>query len=217
VVTAVSTGIVTAHSGYGDFKWLLKRAPTWDENFRAFSAVYCEDAKRVQDYGTHDLEGAHALVQGQTKLALMSNEGVMLADAILPHAPVQIPVLADFDNDGTTDIIVIAHQVLWGMSVRVSPAPQALFVMCCLFVLVIVATFLMNIQSVTVDVPVAGSVRQNDSLDVPPVLSPQHTPPTSARTGAAVSPVRLSASPTRSSAGVPRRRKMHSVPRSTDD
>ena len=58
------------------------------------------------------------LVAGSALMLLLSQDGEILAEAVLPDAPVGPAVTADFNNDGITDVIVGTHNSFYGFSVQ---------------------------------------------------------------------------------------------------
>lgn len=129
VILAVNTGTVHRFQGSsGRRQWELvgKRYedfPTWsDESNVALSRI---GSKNVIP-STRPI-----LLAGENSLAILSaKRGKVLASASFPQPSISRPVLADVNGDGTTDILVMTTDAVWGYQVVVrTGAPVFLRIM----------------------------------------------------------------------------------------
>lgn len=147
VIVAVNTGIITSYSGLGVFNWQVKGGPTWSlEDSKASIVAYDPDEIRVEDFGTHENMYANILVVGEAEMQLYSSEGVFLASADLPQKVISKPILADFDNDGVVDIILLTKDAVLGYHLNVSRSTHWVVVALLILVAIAVVVFVASIQ-----------------------------------------------------------------------
>lgn len=134
VVFAVGTGSVSRYNPHGVNMWTTARKgpeegglPTWGGDAPArfgrpastspahlarinFTAAYRAGSPAVRP----------VLVAGEDGLAILSaGRGRVLASASYPQAAASRPLLADVSGDGTSDLIVVSADGVWGYKVRV--------------------------------------------------------------------------------------------------
>lgn len=146
IIFAVNTGDVACYNGKGEFVWHIDNGPTWNVNFKATSILFDVDAKRVQDTGTHDSYGVDILVVGQDTMSIFSKDGDVRASVEIPSPPVLKPILADFDNDGVTDIVIISNDAVMGYRLQVIESSNGLLIAICIMVVLAILIFVANIH-----------------------------------------------------------------------
>jgi hypothetical protein len=129
IILAVNTGTVHRFQGSsGRRQWELvgkhyEDFPTWsDESNVALSRI---GSKNVIP-STRPI-----LLAGENSLAILSaRRGKVLASASFPQPSISRPVLADVNGDGTTDVLVMTTDAVWGYQVVVrTGAPVFLRIM----------------------------------------------------------------------------------------
>jgi hypothetical protein len=129
IILAVNTGTVHRFQGSsGRRQWELvgkhyEDFPTWsDESNVALSRI---GSKNVIP-STRPI-----LLAGENSLAILSaRRGKVLASASFPQPSISRPVLADVNGDGTTDVLVMTTDAVWGYQVTVrTGAPVVLRIM----------------------------------------------------------------------------------------
>ena len=165
LIIAINTGLVSSYSSSGTLHWQVKGTPTWSFGFSpstgadgsegaetrdAAVLAFDSDAVRAAEAGTHNSMFANILIAGETSLQLISREGDFLSAAEIPTPPVSKPVIADFDNDGVTDITVVTEDAILGYHVTIEKATNGLLVAVILMALFAAIVFVSSIQSVSV-------------------------------------------------------------------
>jgi hypothetical protein len=121
VIVAVNNGMVhRLHGTTGRKEWSLSGShhenfPTWDT--KSHNALLA----RVQ---SHLLPPPirPILLAGENSLAVLSAKtGVILASAVFPQVSRLRPILADVSGDGSTDVMVLTEDGVWGFQISVHP------------------------------------------------------------------------------------------------
>lgn len=127
---------------------------------RVSAAVVAFDADADRAVGTvdgHNTLYSDILIVGESALQLLSREGDTLAHADIPRPPIAAPVLGDFDNDGVSDIIVVADGVILGYHVHVVRSSNiVLTAIICLAALTFIV-FVAHIQRVDGSSPLSAA------------------------------------------------------------
>ena len=132
LAVAVNTGSVTLFKtvkGSGGLSWQSDDGPTWELDFKhAAIKSFDADSKRVAEHGTHDTAYSDLLVMGDKSLLLLDREGEQKTKADIPSTPIAQPILADFDNDEISDVIIVTAEAIYGYKIEVKTSTRGLLV-----------------------------------------------------------------------------------------
>jgi len=126
VIMAVNNGMVHRYRGStGRRQWQLvgkhyEDFPTWDDaSIVALSRIEAENVLP---------SNRPIVLAGENSLAILSpKKGRVLSTAIFPQPSSRRPVLIDFTGDGTTDVLVITTDAIWGYQVVVRTGASIFF------------------------------------------------------------------------------------------
>jgi hypothetical protein len=147
IAIAINTGVVTSYSGSGRFLWQVDGAPSWSLGFEhGFAALFDADAARFHELGCPDPLKAQFLILGEKSFALLSREGNTLISTDLPNAPITRPIFGDFNNDGSTDLVLITEDAILGYRLEVVPSTKLMFITLVILSFIAMGCFVMNIR-----------------------------------------------------------------------
>ncbi|KAL7574879.1 hypothetical protein ACA910_010713 [Epithemia clementina (nom. ined.)] len=97
------------------------------EDFPSWENGYITQMGRIETPNVA-LANRPMLLVGDSSMALISpGHGKVLATAALPQPSIRRPILVDFNGDGTTDVLVVTHDAVWGYRVTISAGSSILF------------------------------------------------------------------------------------------
>ena len=68
------------------------------------------------------------VLTGDTSITLLSpRRGSVLATATFPQPAIRRPILVDFNGDGTSDVVVVTNEAVWGYRVKVRTGSSIMF------------------------------------------------------------------------------------------
>jgi hypothetical protein len=131
VIVALNSGMVhRLHGTTGRREWALsgrhqENFPTWEEGSSHNALLTRIQAHQVAP------PVRPILLVGENSLAVLSvKTGAVLASAVFPQISNSKPVLADVSGDGSTDVIVLTDDGIWGFQIAIHPgSPIALRIM----------------------------------------------------------------------------------------
>ncbi|EEC50741.1 predicted protein [Phaeodactylum tricornutum CCAP 1055/1] len=126
LIVALSNGQISRFRGVsGSRVWQISGRrfedfPTWDDttlvSIDRIEAEFAQPATRP------------ILIAGENSMALLaSRKGTVLATASFPQPSMRKPLLMDFNGDGTTDVMVMTQDAIWGYRVVVKTGTSILF------------------------------------------------------------------------------------------
>jgi hypothetical protein len=144
LILAVNTGTVHRFQGSnGRRQWELV-----GKHYEDFPAWSDESNVALSRIGSKDVipSTRPILLAGENSLAILSaRRGKVLASASFPQPSISRPVLADVNGDGTTDILVMTTDAVWGYQVVVrTGAPVFLRIMTGLLLMGMMLALLRN-------------------------------------------------------------------------
>jgi hypothetical protein len=125
IVVAVNVGKVLRIRNTGRRQWQTQGKytpdfPTWEDDSKVLFA-------RIDDPNVMPASRP-IILAGENSLVLMSSDrGTVLATATFPQPTIGRPILADFNSDGTTDVMVMTADAVWGYHVSVRAGSSILF------------------------------------------------------------------------------------------
>lgn len=146
LVVALSNGMVHRLQGRsGKREWSLvgqhqRDFPTWTRE-RSGTALLA----RLQSSNVPP-PIRPVLLAGENSMAVLSvRDGSVLASTTFPQASLARPILADVSNDGTTDLVVLSEQGIWGYRIQVeSGSPTGLRILVGLLFFGLMLAFVRN-------------------------------------------------------------------------
>ena len=128
VIFALNNGMVhRLHGGSGRREWVVagrhhENFPTWDSQNAMLT--------RIQSINVSPAVRP-VLLAGENSIAVLSvKNGGILASATFPQTSVGRPILAEVSGDGTTDVMVMSADAIWGFQIQVRPgSPVVLRIM----------------------------------------------------------------------------------------
>lgn len=146
VIVALNSGMVhRLHGTTGRIEWALsgrhqENFPTWEEGSSHNAFLTRIQAHQVAP------PVRPILLAGENSLAVLSaKNGAILASAEYPQVSNNKPILADVSGDGSTDVIVLTADGIWGFQITVQPgSPIALRIMVGLLFMGLMLAFIRN-------------------------------------------------------------------------
>ena len=139
-VFLVSSGRVSAIAADGAPLWSVQTAATW--RAQDASGVLPSLSLVPQGVGVPPL----ILAVGDKSAVLVSASGRLLASTALPSVPVAPPLIADFDLDGVSDVVVISRSGYYGLRTSLGTGSLALQVLFGFFGIAVVLTLALRQQ-----------------------------------------------------------------------
>jgi hypothetical protein len=125
VVVAVSVGKVLRIRNTGRRQWqtqgkYVQDWPTWEDDSKVLLS-------RIDDPNVV-AASRPIILAGENSLVLLSSDrGTVLGTATFPQPTIGRPILADFNGDGTTDVMVMTADAVWGYHVSVRAGSSVFF------------------------------------------------------------------------------------------
>jgi hypothetical protein len=124
IVYALNNGLLTRVDIHGIIKWKTQISqydfPSWDgDSFQHgyLSRIYF---RSMSIHGSNDAAILPFVLSGDDKIALFTaGRGRLLGTATIPQVSVWKPILSDFNGDGTTDVIIVTTDGLWGYCIEI--------------------------------------------------------------------------------------------------
>jgi hypothetical protein len=125
VIVALNNGMVhRLHGTSGRKEWALpgrhhENFPTWEEG-SSNNAMLTRVQSTLVPPPIRPI-----LLAGENSLAVLSAKtGGVLASAVFPQLSTTKPILADVSGDGSTDVIVLTDDGVWGFQISIHPGSQ---------------------------------------------------------------------------------------------
>ncbi|KAG7361226.1 hypothetical protein IV203_036326 [Nitzschia inconspicua] len=122
VIVALNNGMVhRLHGTSGRKEWALagrhhENFPTWEEG-SSHNALLTRVQSSLVPPPIRPI-----LLAGENSLAVLSvKSGAVLATAVFPQISMAKPILADVSGDGSTDVIVLTEEGIWGFQISIRP------------------------------------------------------------------------------------------------
>ena len=125
LLVLLNDGLLTLYSPEGVVLWSLKSRAVWKGKYRQAAGLVPSvtlfnretHSTSARDHG----ESILVLAMGATDANIIDSSGYSLAAFRLPEFPVADPVIGDFNQDGTSDIIFVTAKAMHGFSVTSRP------------------------------------------------------------------------------------------------
>lgn len=122
VIVALNNGMVhRLHGTSGRKEWALagrhhENFPTWEEG-SSHNALLTRVQSHLVPPPIRPI-----LLAGENSLAVLSvKSGAVLASAVFPQISTTKPILADVSGDGSTDVMVLTADGVWGFQISIHP------------------------------------------------------------------------------------------------
>jgi len=130
IVFAMGMGSVSRYDSHGNLQW-TRSGPITDSGFggvptwgspkqQKASPAYLDriDFTAVSKIGAPSIRPV--VVSGENGMSILSSgRGHVLASTTFPQSSISRPILADLSGDGTTDVVVVSRDGIWGYKVTV--------------------------------------------------------------------------------------------------
>ena len=153
IITLINIGTITCYESNGNIKWQVRDGPTYDIDYSHASVIVFDyDANRVEEIGSHMTQQMHVLLIGDKMIQLRSQlTGELLTSFKLPNELISKPIIADFDNDGINDIIIITKDNILGYKLEVRESIQGMLILVVLLIIIALLTLIANIKWETIE------------------------------------------------------------------
>jgi hypothetical protein len=125
IVYALNNGIVKRFDFHGHCKWTSRATnhdfPSWDAASPQLGHLSRIDSRSMHTYGSTSTSTAPFALTGDDKIALFTiGRGRLLDQISLPQMSVWKPILSDMNGDGTTDVLIVTTDGIWGYCVQIT-------------------------------------------------------------------------------------------------
>ena len=109
--------------------------------------AYDIDALRGDSIGTTgNNHYTEILIMGQDLITFVSRDGQILASAEIPHIPISKPIIADFDNDGVNDLLILTDEALLGYRMEAIASVRSLLIAFFILATIAIVVFIFSIR-----------------------------------------------------------------------
>jgi hypothetical protein len=151
-VFMINSGIVTSFRSDGLQIWQTKTKSSWntgDDLYSSASTIAAKQSMHASVSPFRTREGAqkdHTLALGERYLTVLSSSGVIRSESELEEVPVSTPIVADFNNDGWNDVIVVGPAGIYGYTLERHVATKFFTLVVGFAIACLVVVSLLNMQ-----------------------------------------------------------------------
>lgn len=131
IVYALNIGIVKRFDIHGHCKWTARLPnydfPSWDAASPQLGYLSPIDSSRSMDTSSSTSASTKPFIlAGDDKIALFTiGRGRLLDQISLPQTSVWKPILSDLNGDGTTDVLIVTTDGIWGYCIQITAIGSA--------------------------------------------------------------------------------------------